>query len=118
MDRTRLVTLLHDHAHNVTATLKKVRDLFPHSIVALRTDPLWNTSTSRFGPDRSAVYDIGMQLNQVVRYVAQKEEALLFDFFHIFEGLASGMYLADDIHIKNYYSKIELNIILHTVLAD
>jgi hypothetical protein len=118
LDRTRLIELLRHHEGNVTMTVKKVRLEFPHSIVALRTDPLWKLETNRFGPDPSVVREIGMQLNQVIRYVAARENALLFDFFHIFEGLAPEVYLFDDIHIHGHYSKIELNIILHTLLTD
>lgn len=92
--------------------LQHLKKTFPASIVALRTDPLWNVSSSRLGSDPSYVHHVGTHLNNIIRMLSDKHNVPLFDIFQIFEGLDPSEYLADDVHIKEHFSRVVLKIIL------
>jgi cellulose synthase/poly-beta-1,6-N-acetylglucosamine synthase-like glycosyltransferase len=106
-NRTALIDVLHEYERDLTTAVKQVTSAFPRSQVALRTDPLWSSHSKRFGHNPTVVHDLGMQLLQVIRYVA-----------HMFETLSPTAYLSDDVHISSRYSNIELNIIIRTLLAN
>ena len=139
--------LLRAYEENVTAALRKLRALFPGAVVALKTDPLWNHTSNRFlgsAPHLNATNSVenafwlGLELNKVIRRVAHKEIAPVFDFYRIFEGLSPREYLKDDIHLKMgarfaspaalagplippslpEFSRVSVNMIVHTQLKS
>ena len=112
-DDPRITEWTSEYRSALEETIGHLRATFPTSVVALRTDPLWNvTFTSRFGSDPSYVYHVGMHLMSIVRMLSAQHDVALFDFFQIFEGLDPEEYLSDDLHVQPHYSRMMLKIIL------
>lgn len=84
-------------------------------MIALRTDPQTSHEDAGFGGNAEAIRQLGMHLNAIIRHVAQAEGIMLFDFFRVFEGLPPTLYLQDDMHIHDQYSRLELNVMIRTV---
>lgn len=101
------------YINTITASLYEVRKAFPNAIIGVRTDPFWNISKNRFKREPAVVLRTAVNFIQGLRSVATEHRAVLFDFHHIFLGLTPNQYLFDDIHVKEYYSRMELSTMLH-----
>ena len=110
INATTLAAELLDYEHQLRTAIAIVKQAFPRSIVALRTDPMWNPRTVRFG-DAATVHSIGLGLLRAVRQVASTDKLVLFDLFEIFHSLDPDTYLADDIHLNEYFSRLVLGLL-------
>jgi hypothetical protein len=107
-------SLLARYLKEYVALVRIVKATYPGAVVALKIEPMWNTSTSRFGylADNTAVNSLGVLMQQAVRIIAEDEHLPLFDFYRIYQQLSPRDYLRDDIHPTVRHSQHILNMIM------
>lgn len=116
-----LVTLAADVETRARAAIRQLRALFPSAVVALRSDPCYNTTASRFVSeggrrketvDSEAVHALALRLLTAQKRAAALEGVSFVDLWGLFAPLTPNIYLEDDIHPSSHYSRLAMDLLV------